>query len=115
MRTDPASQKTIRPNRPRQYAQLILAAGDDFARDVLLSKVPADWLELVQAHVAQAEARIEQHVRQQEKLRPPVTPAGPAIGDYREPVHVPGNPVIAANHLNALHATLNHNYTRACP
>lgn len=107
MRTDPTSQKATRPNRPRQYARLILAAGDDLARDVLLSKVPADWRELVQAHVTQGEARIEQHVRQQEKLRPPVTPAGPAIAEYREPVRAPGNAVVAAQHLNALRASLN--------
>lgn len=106
MRTDP-SQKAIRPNRPRQYARLILAVGDDLARDVLLSKVPADWLDLVQAHVSQGEARIEQHVRQQKTLRPSVTPAGPAIAEYREPVRVPGNAVVAAQHLNALRASLN--------
>ena len=107
MRTDPASPKAFRPNRPRQYAQLILAAGDDFARDVLLSKVPADWLDLVQAYVAQGEASIQRHVRQQEKLRPSVTPAGPAIADYREPAHIPGNAVIAAQHLSALRKSLN--------
>ncbi|MFL1478537.1 MULTISPECIES: hypothetical protein [unclassified Pseudomonas] len=107
MRTDPASPKAFRPNRPRQYARLILAAGDDLARDVLLSKVPADWLELVQAHVSQGEAHIQQHVLEQEKLRPSVTLAGPAIADYREPAHIPGNAVIAARHLNALRASLN--------
>lgn len=107
MRTDPASPKAIRPNRPRQYARLILAAGDDLARSVLLSKVPADWLDLVQAHVAQGEAHIQLHVREQEKLRPPVMPAGPVIADYREPVHVPGNAVMAALHLSALRTSLN--------
>lgn len=107
MRTDPASPKAFRPNPPRQYARLILAAGDDLALGVLLSKVPADWLEMVQAHVSLGEARIEQHVRQREKLRPPVTLAGPAIADYREPVHTPGNAVIAAQHLSALRTSLN--------
>lgn len=107
MRTDPASPKASRPNRPRQYARLILAAGDDLARDVLLSRVPTDWLDLVQAHVSQGEARIEQHVRQQEKLRPTVAPAGPALAEYREPVRVPGNAVIAAQHLSDLRASLN--------
>ncbi|WP_330215978.1 hypothetical protein [Pseudomonas sp. AM8] len=107
MRTDPASPKAFRPNRPRQYARLILAAGDDLARDVLLSKVPFDWLDLVQAYVSQGEAHIQQHVREQEKLRPSGAPAGPAIADYREPAHIPGNAVIAAQHLNALRASLN--------
>ena len=107
MRTDPASPKAFRPNRPRQYARLILAAGDDLARDVLLSKVPVDWLDLLQAHVSQGEAHIQQHVREQEKLRRSVTPANPAITTYREPVHVPGNAVVAAQHLNALRASLN--------
>jgi len=107
MRTDPASPKAFRPNRPRQYARLILAAGDDLARDVLLSKVPADWLDLVQAHVSQGEAHIQQHVREQEKLRPPVTTTRPATTTYREPVYAPGNAVVAARHLNALRASLN--------
>jgi len=107
MRTDPASPKAFRPNRPRQYARLILAAGDDLARDVLLSKVPADWLDLVQAHVSQGEAHIQQHVREQEKLRPPVIPTNPVTATYREPVHVPGNALIAAQHLSALRTSLN--------
>ena len=99
--------KQLRPTRPRAYAQLILGAGDQVTRERFLSLVPADWLDLVQAHVAQGEARVLEHVREQEKLRPPVSPAGPVIAAYREPVHVPGNAVIAAQHLNALRASLN--------
>ncbi len=106
--TSPSTRSTqLRPATPRAYAHLIMSAGDQVTRERLLRLVPADWLNLVQAHVAQGEARIEQHVRQQEKLRPPVAPVGPAIAEYKEPVHVPGNSVIAAQHLNALRASLN--------
>lgn len=107
MHTDPAPPKVSRPKWPRQHAQLILAAGDDLARNTLLAKVPVEWLSMVQEHVSQGEARIQQHVHQREKFRPPVTPAGPAIAEYQEPVHVPGNAVVAAQHLNALRASLN--------
>jgi hypothetical protein len=107
MRTDPAPPKVSRPKWPRQHAQLILAAGNDLARNTLLAKVPAEWLDMVQDHVSQGEARALQHVRQREKFRPSASPAGPAISEYREPVHVPGNAVVAAQHLNALRAALN--------
>lgn len=72
MHSAPALPKVTRPRWPRQFARLILAAGDDTARAVLWAKVPADWRELVLLHIAQADGRIEQHVRQQEKLRPAV-------------------------------------------
>lgn len=107
MRTDPAPSKVSRPKWPRQHARLILAAGDDLARSTLLAKVPAEWLDMVQAHVSQGEARTEQHVRERERFRPCVTPAGPAIAEYREPVHVPGSAVVATQHLSALRAALN--------
>ena len=107
MRTDPAPQKVTRPKWPRQHAQLILAAGDDLSRKTLLAKVPAEWLGMVQAHVSQGEARADKHVREREKFRPSVTPAGPALAEYRKPVHVPGNAVVAANHLSALRSALN--------
>lgn len=107
MRTDPAPQKVIRPQWPRQHARLILAAGDDLSRKTLWAKVPAEWLAMVQAHVSQGEARADKHVREREKFRPSVTPAGPAIADYRTPVHVPSNAVVAAHHLSALRSALN--------
>lgn len=107
MRSIPASPKVSRPRMPRQYAQLILAAGSDTARSVLWDKVPADWLDLVQAHVAQGEERIRQTVSQREKLRPPVrAESTPEFSDYREPVRVLGNPVVAAHHLAALRASI---------
>ena len=106
MHSAPASPKVSRPQRPRQFAQLIQAAGDDAARAVLWAKVPADWRELVQSHISQAEARTEQHVREQEKLRPAVRTTTPTFAEYRAPVHVPGDTVVAANHLAALRATL---------
>lgn len=108
MRSIPASPKVTRPRMPRQYAQLILSAGSDAARSVLWDKVPADWLLLVQAHVAQGDERIRQKVSQREKLRPHVrTEATPALADYCEPVRVLGNPVVAAHHLAALRASMN--------
>jgi len=108
MRTALASPKVSRPQWPRQYAQLILAAGSDNARAVLWAKVPPDWLDIVQAHVAQGEERIRQQISQREKLRPAVrTHSTPALADYRQPVCVPGDPVVAARHLAALRATIN--------
>lgn len=101
-----APPKVSRPQWPRQFAQLILAAGDDAARAVLWAKVPADWRELVQLHIAQADGRIEQHVRQQEKLRPAVRTVTPPLAEYRAPVHLPGNAVVAAQYLAALRATI---------
>lgn len=101
-----APPKVTRPQRPRQFAQLIQAAGDDAARAVLWAKVPSDWRELVQSHISQAEARTEQHVREQEKLRPPVRTITPTVAEYRAPVHVPGNAVVAAQHLAALRAAI---------
>ncbi len=106
MHSAPALSKVARPRCPRQFAQLILAAGDDAARAVLWAKVPADWRELVQLHIAQADGRIEQHVRQQEKLRPAVRTVTPTLAEYRAPVRVPGNAVVAAQHLAALRATI---------
>ena len=101
-----APPKVARPRWPRQFAQLILAAGDDAARAVLWAKVPADWRELVQLHIAQADGRTDQHVRQQEKLRPAVRTITPTFAEYRTPVRVPGNAVVAAQHLAALRATI---------
>lgn len=92
---------------PRQYAQLILAAGNDTARSVLWAKVPANWLNLVQTHVAQGEERIRQTVSQREKFRPPVRTESPSVfADYCEPVRVIGDPVVAAHHLAALRASI---------
>lgn len=106
MHSTPATPKFSRPQWPRQHAQLILAAGDDLARSVLLAKVPADWLAMVQAHISQGEERSQQHVRQREKLRPPVAAPTPAFAEYRAPTHVPGNAVVAAQHLAALRASI---------
>lgn len=106
MYSAPAPSKLCRPKWPRQYAQLILAAADDLARSTLLAKVPADWRAMVQLHIAQAEARIAQHVRQREQLRPAVRPARPVLGAYRAPTHVSGNALVAAQHLAALRAAI---------
>lgn len=106
MHSAPTSPKVSRPQWPRQFAQLILAAGDDTARAVLWAKVPADWRELVQLHIAQADGRTEQRVRQREKLRPPVRTIAPTFAEYRAPIHVPGNAVVAAHHLAALRAAI---------
>lgn len=102
-----ALPKVSRPQRPRQFAQLIQAAGDDAARAVLWAKVPADWRELVQSHISQAEARTEQHVREQEKLRPPVITITPTFAEYQAPTYVRGNASVAAQQLAALRATMN--------
>lgn len=109
MRSNPAPPKVSRPQWPRQHAQLILAAGSNNARAVLWAKVPADWLTMVQAHVAQGEERIRQAVSQREKLRPAVrTPSAQTFAEYREPARVIGNPVVAAQHLAALRAFIQH-------
>lgn len=102
-----APPKVSRPQRPRQFAQLIQAAGDDAARAVLWAKVPADWRELVQSHISQAEARTEQHVREQKKLRPPVRTITPTFAEYQAPTYVRGNASVAAQQLAALRATMN--------
>lgn len=106
MHSAPSPPKVSRPQRPRQFAQLIQAAGDDAARAVLWAKVPADWRDLVQSHISQADARADQHVREQEKLRPAVRAITPTFAEYRAPVHVPGNAVVAAQHLAALRAVI---------
>lgn len=106
MHSAPASPKVSRPQWPRQHAQLILAAGDDLAREVLWAKVPADWRDMVQLHVAQAEAHTAQHVQQREKFRPAVSPAIPVLAEYRAPVLVRGNAVVANHHLAALRAAI---------
>ncbi len=106
MHSAPALSKVARPRWPRQYAQLILAAGDDAARAVLWAKVPADWRELVHLHIAQADGRTEQHVRQQERLRPAVRAVTPTFAEYRPPVRIPRDAVVAAQHLAALRATI---------
>ncbi|WP_454836942.1 hypothetical protein [Pseudomonas lini] len=106
MRSAPNPSKVSRPQWPRQHAQLILAAGDDLAREVLWAKVPADWREMVQLHVAQAEAHTAQHVQQREKFRPAVSPTLPVFAEYRAPIPVRGNPVVANHHLAALRAAI---------
>lgn len=112
MHTTSAASKVSRPQWPRQHAQLILLAGSETARAVLWDKVPADWRSMVQAHVALGEERIRQHVREQEKLRPVRPPYTPSFAEYREPVRMIGNPVVAAQHLAALRASI-HNPPRA--
>lgn len=107
MRSDPAPQKVTRPKWPRQHARLILAAGDDLSRKTLWEKVPAEWVEMVRSYVLQGEALAEKHVRERERFRPAAAPVGPAIGEYRKPVHIQGNPVVAAQHLSALRSSLN--------
>jgi len=106
MHTAPASPKVSRPQWPRQHAQLILAAGDDLAREVLWAKVPADWRDMVQLHISQADAHTEQHVQQCERFRPAVTPAMPVLAEYRAPIPVRGNAVVANHHLAALRAAI---------
>lgn len=105
MRSTPAPSKVSRPKWPRQYAQLILAAGDDLAREVLWAKVPTEWRDMVQLHISQAETYAEQHVRQRDKVRPAVSPAV-VLAEYREPVQVRGKALVAAVHLAALRATI---------
>lgn len=107
MRSDPASSNVFRPRMPRQHAQLILAAGSDAARAVLWAKVPTAWRSLVQAHMDQTDAHAQQKVCHREKLRPPVsTSFTPVLADYKQPVCIPGNPLVAAQHLAALRASI---------
>jgi hypothetical protein len=106
MRSTPAPSKVSRPKWPRQYAQLILAAGDDLAREVLWAKVPTEWRDMVQLHISQAETHAEQHVCQRDKFRPAVSPAVPVLAEYHEPVQVRGNALVAAVHLAALRAVI---------
>lgn len=107
MRSNLALSKITRPRMPRQYAQLILAAGSDSARAVLWAKVPTDWRAMVQAHIANVELCAQHKVCQKQQLRPPVRPQSiPTYADYREPVRVLGDSVIAAQHLAALRASI---------
>ena len=106
MHSTPASPTVCRPQWPRQHAQLILAAGDDLVREVLWAKVPADWRDMVQLHISQAEAHTEQRVQQREKFRPAVSPATHVLAEYRAPIPVRGNAVVAHNHLAAVRAAI---------
>jgi hypothetical protein len=74
---------------------------------VLWAKVPADWRELVQLHITQADGRTAQHVRQQEKLRPTVSTTTPTFAEYQAPIVVRGDAVVAAQQLAALRAAIN--------
>lgn len=113
MHSASASPKVSRPKWPRQFAQVIQAAGDEAARAVLWAKVPAEWREMVQRYLSQAQTRTDEFVRQREKLRPAVKPHAPALGEYRAPSHVPGNALVAAQHLAALRTSIHS--TRVSP
>ena len=107
MRSNLAPSKVTRPRMPRQYAQLIMAAGSDNARAVLWAKVPTDWRAMVQSHITHVELCAQHNVFQKERLRPAVRPQPtPTYADYCEPVRVLGDPVIAAQHLAALRASI---------
>lgn len=106
MHSAPAPPKVSRPKWPRQHAQLIIAASDDLAREVLWAKVPTNWRDMVQLHITQANGRAEQHVRQQEQLRPAVKTITSTFADYQAPTYVRGNAVLAAQQLAALRAAI---------
>lgn len=95
-----------KPTSPRAYAVLIHAAASQEDRKAAIQACPSDWLELALTHVAIAEERDAETVRQREKWRP-VTKAEPiAHAAYQEPQHVRGNPEMAAMHLASLRSSI---------
>lgn len=107
MRPHAALPKNTTPTRPRDFARLILAAGNVVTRQALLSRVPAAWLHLVQTHIACAEQRFDQQRRQRENLRPNAPPAPPVLAIYHAPERRPRNQYLAHQHLAGLRAALN--------
>lgn len=95
-----------KPTSPRAYAVLIHAAASQEDRKTAIQACPADWLDLALKHVAIAEERDAETVRQREKLRP-APKAKPIVhAAYQEPQHARGNPEVAALHLAGLRSSI---------
>lgn len=95
-----------KPTSPRAYAVLIHAAASQEDRKTAIQACPADWRDLALKHVAIAEQRDAEIVRQREKWRPvqktkPIAPA-----PYQEPQRIRGNPEVAALHLAGLRSSI---------
>lgn len=97
---------SAKPTSPRAWAALILEAGPAM-REQLLAQCPADWRELVLAHVRAGDQRVSEFVATREQLRPQAKPAAPTTIPYRDLPRHRGNPAAAAAGLAAARAALN--------
>lgn len=95
-----------KPTSPRAYAVLIHAAASQEDRKAAIQACPSDWRDLVLKHVAIAEERDAETVRQREKWRPATKAKSIAHAAYQEPQHVRGNPELAAMHLASLRLSI---------
>lgn len=96
-----------KPTSPRAYAVLIHAAASQEDRKDAIQACPADWRDLALKHVAIAEERDAETVRQREKWRPAMDAKPIAHAAYQEPQRVRGNPELAAMHLASLRSSIN--------
>lgn len=95
-----------KPTSPRAYAVLIHAAASQEDRKAAIQACPSDWRDLALKHVAIAEERDAEVVRQREKWRPAQKARPIAHAAYQEPQHFRGNPDVAAMHLASLRSSI---------
>jgi len=95
-----------KPTSPRAYAVLIHAAASQDSRKAAMQACPSAWLELAMKHVAIAEERDAELVRQREKLRPAPRTNPIAHAEYQEPQRIRGNSEVAALHLASLRSSI---------
>lgn len=95
-----------KPTSPRAYAVLIHASASQEDRKAAIQACPSDWLDLALKHVAIAEERDAETVRQREKWRPAPKSKPIAHAAYQEPERVRSNPELAAIHLASLRSSI---------
>ncbi|PMY49126.1 MULTISPECIES: hypothetical protein [Pseudomonas] len=95
-----------KPTSPRAYAALIHAIASQEDRKAVIQACPSDWRDLVLKHVAIAEERDAETVRQREKWRPAQKTSPAAHAAYQEPQRVRGNSEVAAMHLAGLRSSI---------
>lgn len=95
-----------KPTSPRAYAALIHATASQEDRKAAIQACPSDWLGLALKHVAIAEERDAETVRQREKLRPASKAKPIAYAAFHEPQRSRGNPEVAALHLAELRSSI---------
>jgi hypothetical protein len=95
-----------KPTSPRAYAALIHAIASQEDRKAVIQACPSDWRDLALKHVAIAEERDTEIVRQREKWRPAPKTTPVAHAAYQEPLRSRGNPEVAAMHLASLRSSI---------
>lgn len=101
-------QAPSKPQRPREYAAVILAEPSRERRIELLNQCPADWRELVEEYVRAAFAKVKAYrvlaTHRARSLREPL-PAAPRREDMHDIVNHPRSaPEVGNKHLAELRA-----------